>query len=158
MDFFKTLIRPDHEKYPDRAKVGRAANLLQIGEFQFLQFAYKEWFGQEMPSAMIDRFFDSYMLSDGVPFWARHHARKIISLDADGVLDDADPAYHRYDTNYVMRVPHGVRRFFVATTVVVGFLCGGIVVAHLSVGEGTSILPPYFEKGELVPVKAKRNP
>ncbi len=156
MDFFKTLIRPDRENHPDRAEVGRAANLLQIGEFQFLQLAYKEWFGQEMPSAMIDRLFDSYMLGDGVPHWARHHARKIISLDARGNLDVADPAYHRYDTNYMMHVPHGVR-FIVATSIVVGFMCGGIVVGHLSVGEGISILPPYSEKGELAPVKAKHN-
>ncbi len=106
---------------------------------------------------MIDRLFDSYMLSDAVPFWARHHARKIIALDADDKLDDADPAYHRYDSNYVMNVPHGVRKFIVATTIVVGVLCGGILVGHYSVDEGTTIWPPYFEKGELEPVKAKRN-
>ena len=157
MDFFKTLIRPDREKHPERAEVGHAANLLQIGEFQFLQLAYTEWFGHEMPEAMFDRLFDSFMLGDGVPFWARHHARKIIALDAHDKLDDADPAYHRYDTNYVTHVPHGVRRFIVATTIVVGFMCGGILVGHFSVGEGTSILPPYFEKGELDPVKAKHN-
>lgn len=155
MDFFETLLRPDREKHPDRAEVGRAANLLQIGEFQFLQLAYAAWFGREMPLPMMDRLFDSFMLGDWVPFWARDHARKIIALDAAGTLDDADPAYHRYDTNYVMHVPHGVRKFIVATTIVVGVVCSGFLVVHFSIGEGTTIWPPYFEKGELVPVKAK---
>jgi hypothetical protein len=157
MDFFRTLIRPDHEKHPERAKVGRAANLLQIGEFQFLQLAYREWFGHEIPPTIVDHLFDSYMIDNRVPFWARHHARKIIALDAGGNLDDADPAYHRYDSNYVVRVPHGVRHFIVAMTIVIGFVFGGLLVGHYSVGEGGSIMPPYFEKGELVPIKAKHN-
>ena len=157
MDFFKTLIRPDHEKYPERAQVGRAANLLQVGEFQFLQLAYREWFGHDMPTAMFNRLFDSYMLGDGVPYWAQHHARKIIDMDSNGDLDDSAPEYHRYDSNYVRNVPHGVRQFIVATSIVAGFMCGGILLGHFSVGEGTSILPPYFEKGELEPVKAKNN-
>ena len=79
MDFFKTLIRPDHEKYPERAQVGRAANLLQVGEFQFLQLAYREWFGHDMPTAMFNRLFDSYMLGDGVPYWVVVDVRSRVS-------------------------------------------------------------------------------
>ena len=38
--FFQTLIQPDREEHPERALIARAANLLQVGEFQLLQLAY----------------------------------------------------------------------------------------------------------------------
>jgi len=44
MNFFETLIHPDREELEnaERVLVCRAANVLQIGEFQLLQLAYKE--------------------------------------------------------------------------------------------------------------------
>ena len=151
MTFLHTLLRPDHEEQPERAEVGRAANLLQIGEFQFLQLAYREWHREELPPVLGDRLFDSYMLRNQVPHWARHHARRIIELDQKGLLTDSDPLYHRYDANYIPHVPHGRRRFAAAVMVVAGFLCGGILVGHYVGGEGTSVLPPYFDRGEVDP-------
>ena len=47
--FFKTLIRPDQEEDPERTLVARAANVLQVGEFQLLQLAYHEWHGHDLP-------------------------------------------------------------------------------------------------------------
>ncbi len=32
---WQTLLRPDREENPDRADMVKAANILQIGEFQF---------------------------------------------------------------------------------------------------------------------------
>ena len=49
MNLFETLIHPDREEHPERAEVARAANLLQIGEFQLLQLAYQDWFGTDNP-------------------------------------------------------------------------------------------------------------
>ena len=156
MTLLQTLLRPDHDDAPERAEVARAANLLQIGEFQLLQLAYRDWHDHDMPPALVDGLFDRYMLHNQVPHWARHYARRIIDLDSQGQLDDSDPAYHRYDPNYVTHVPQGRRRFAMAVTIVAGFLCGGILVGHYAGGEGTSILPPYFDKGEFDQEAGKR--
>ncbi len=50
MNLFETLFHPDREEHPERKEVARAANLLQVGEFQLLQLAYKDWFDKEIPS------------------------------------------------------------------------------------------------------------
>ena len=65
--FFQTLIRPDREESAQRAEVAKAANLLQVGEFQFLQLAYSEWHGEEMSEELINHLFMAYMLYDQVP-------------------------------------------------------------------------------------------
>lgn len=151
-DFFYTLIRPDREEAPERAEVARAANLLQIGEFQLLQLAYGEWYGREMPPGMIDALFGSYMLHNRVPHWARHYARRIIDLDAAGRLNDRDPHYHRYDPPAGRELPTGARRFALAATIVTVCVFGGLWSAHLAVfeaGHSGSVLPPYFSDKEL---------
>ncbi|NNG03034.1 MAG: hypothetical protein HKM95_02910 [Inquilinus sp.] len=147
--FFQTLIHPDHEDEPERLLVISAANILEIGEFQLLQLAHFDWYGADMPEAMFDRMFSSYMVHGIIPPWARHYARQIIELDEAGQLDFRDPAYHRYDSEYVTSVPDGVRKFCYASLILVVMLGGGILISSLSTFEGTSILPPYFERGEL---------
>lgn len=147
--FFQTLLRPDHEDDPSKLIVIRAANILQVGEFQLLQLAYYDWYGKELPDHLTDDMFSAYMLRDVIPGWARHYARRIIELDEAGHLDANDPAHHRYDHNYVISVPNGVRKFCVASLILVAVLGGGILLGSLSTGEGVSILPPYFERGEL---------
>ena len=147
MNLFETLIRPDKEEHPERAEIARAANLLQIGEFQVLQLAWAEWHGSEMPPAVTDRLFGSYMLQNRVPHWARAYARRIIAQDAAGTLDEGDPRFHRYDPPPGRALPTGVRRFALATAVVMGCVFGGIYTAHLETWRGGntgSVLPPYF--------------
>ena len=70
MTLLQALIRPDRGENARRAEVARAANLLQVGELQFLQLAYDEWRGREMPEALINRLFTAYMLHDQTPWWA----------------------------------------------------------------------------------------
>lgn len=148
MNFFETLIHPDKEEDPERAVVAQAANLLQVGEFQLLQLAYKDWFGEAMPKALVDNLFHTYMLYNEVPHWARQYARKIIADEGRGELDDLDPGYHVYDADYHTFVPDGVRKFIVATSILVICIGGGIWVANLAAGEALSVLPPYFESKE----------
>ena len=145
----QTLLRPDHEDDPERLVVIRAANILQVGEFQLLQLAYVDWHGEDLPEHLTDDMFSAYMLRGVIPGWARHYARRIIELDEAGQLDANDPAYHRYDHNYVVSVPHGFRKFCMASLILVAVLGGGILLGSMSTGAGTSILPPYFERGEL---------
>ena len=68
--FFKTLMHPDQEdeEGDERAEVAKAANILQIGEFQLLQLAYHAWFDEDLPKVMVDKLFIDYMLRDEVPY------------------------------------------------------------------------------------------
>lgn len=149
MSLWKTLIRPDREENPEHAEVSRAANLLQIGEFQFLQLAYFNWFDKDMSRADCDRLFSAYMLHNQTPHWTRRYARHINNLDTAGTLDDRDPAYHRYDPDHGDRFPVGVLRFCGAVAIITIFVGGGLWMSN-EVAEPTSqILPPYFSDKEI---------
>jgi hypothetical protein len=149
LDFIKVVIRPDKEEDPEASIVARAANILQVGEFQLLQLAYHDWYGQELPSALCDQLFQAYMLHDQIPIWARHYARHVIDLDASDLIEPNDPFYHRYDRDYVTHVPKGVRGFVLASMFLVTVLVGGLVMGRLTAGESSTLLPPYIDVQEL---------
>ncbi len=149
--FFQTLLRPDGEEDRERVEVAKAANLLQIGEFQLLQLAYYAWHGEEMPEAANDRVFRAYMLRGQVPAWARHYARRVIELDEAGELDDGDPRYHRYDVDYFKAMPLGARKFVFAVCCIAFVMGGGLVLGQRMPVKVTSILPPYFSEQEISP-------
>ena len=119
MNLFHTLMRPDKEEleHGERVLVAKAANLLQVGEFQLLQLAYRDWHNKDLPEALVSQLFSSYMFKDEVPHWARHYARKIVDADENGALNDNEPSYHAYDHDYHTSVPRGVRRFWMAVGV-----------------------------------------
>ena len=148
---WETLLHPDHEELAmkERLVVISAANQLQVGEFQLLQLAYREWHDKELPEALGSKLFTSYMLHNHVPHWARHYARRIIDGYERGELDDNAPKFHRYDEDYHTQVPQGVQRFWVAVAGVIIAVFGGIYIANQVVGSATSILPPYFEANDL---------
>lgn len=146
INFIKTLIRPDQEEDPERTVVARAANILQVGEFQLMQLAYHDWYGQELPAALCDQLFQAYMLRDEIPTWARHYARRIIDFEDRGLIDCNDAYYHRYDREYVTHVPQGVRQFTVASVILASILVLGVVIGELAAGEDGSLLPPYFDQ------------
>ena len=146
INFIKTLIRPDQEEDPERTVVARAANILQVGEFQLMQLAYHDWYGQELPAALCDQLFQAYMLRDEIPTWARHYARRIIDFEDRGLIDCNDAYYHRYDREYVTHVPQGVRQFTVVSVILASILVLGVVIGELAAGEDGSLLPPYFDQ------------
>ena len=145
MSFLRTLLQPDYEESPERALVGNAANILQIGEFQLLQLAYFEWFEQEMPEATTHRVFQAYMVKSDVPPWARKFARKVVDADAAGEIDANHEYFHRYDQNRATYNPTGIRKFVIACSLIFGLLGGGMILSHYSAQDGPSILPPYFD-------------
>lgn len=149
MSLLQTLLRPDHDDNPDRARSARAANLLQVGEFQLVQLAYFEWFGEDLPEALGHRVFNAYMLRDQVPPWVRHYTRRILALDEAGQLDDRDPAYHRYDPASLR--PGDVRmwRFVIVSAAVAFCVLGAFGLSFELAGKATSVLPPYFSDEEL---------
>ena len=65
----KTLVKPDWDDNPKRSEILDAANLLQIGEFQLVQLAYKVWFREELPEHRIDKIFNEYMFTGIIPIW-----------------------------------------------------------------------------------------
>ena len=144
-------MNPDHEEKElgEKAIVAKAANLLQVGEFQLLQLAYFDWHGEELGEEMSSILFKSYMIEHQVPPWARHYARKIMALSDDGQLNDREPSYHRYDRDYHENGPRGVKAFCVASAVCVFMLVGGIMLADKTATKSTTILPPYFSEDEL---------
>ena len=147
----ETLLRPDHddEEMKERLVVIEAANQLQVGEFQLLQLAYREWHGDDLPEALVTKLFTSYMLHNQVPHWARHYARRIVVGYERGELDDNAPQFHRYDHDYHTSVPQGVQRFCFAAASVIIAVFGSIYVANEVVDRPTSLLPPYFEEKDL---------
>ena len=152
LKLIKTLLKPDREDGdPASAEVAQAANILQIGEFQLLQLAYEEWYGEPIPDAETNRLFADYMLRRQVPHWARHYARRIIVKDELGDLDDGNPAYHRYDSEYYKALPLGARRLALAVCCLVFVMGGVLFVGHVAPISVTSVLPPYFTEKELTP-------
>jgi len=151
MNLWQTLLRPDREEQEtaERREVGRAANILQVGEFQLLQLAYRAWHDGDLPEALVDRLFHDYMLHDEVPHWARHYARQILRLDEAGRLDINHAQYHLYDSEFGESVPNGARRFWVAAGGLFVLLGTAIAVAEYSVDSPTSQFPPYFNEKEI---------
>lgn len=152
MGLLKTLLKPDHDENPDRSMIAHAANLLQIGEFQFLQLAYAEWYGDEMRASDTDRAFSEYMLNGRIPAYVRSFARKIIAEYDANAIDPNDPKYHRYDVDYHTSVPNGMRQFVTVSMTIAILVFGVILVTELSVrsnSESASLFPPYFDKKEI---------
>ena len=96
----RTLIKPDWDDDPKRSEILDAANLLQVGEFQLVQLAYKDWYREELPEGKIDKIFGEYMFKKIIPIWATFYARDIIKLDKANALSSHDERYHIYDYEF----------------------------------------------------------
>lgn len=147
--FFHTLLRPDQEEDPERTLVARAANILQVGEFQLLQLAYEDWFGRVMSGELSDEMFRAYMMRGEIPAWAQAFARWVIRQDEIGLLDGNDPHFHRFDNDYVTMVPQGWRKFAMASLLLVFLFATALLAGEMGSVQVTSVLPPYFQDKEL---------
>ncbi len=153
--FLATLMRPDREDDPERGLVIQAANILQVGEFQFLQLAFSERYGHDMPMQEVDRYFRHFIVEGNTPVWAIAHAERIVDWDARGLLAANNPDFHRFDNMHYSKIPRGTRRFAIAVACLALALGGGLALSHFAVQKGsTSILPPFFQEEELPQVQA----
>ena len=148
-NFFKTLLHPDHDDDPERSLISRAANILQIGEFQLLQLAYNDWHGSEIAGTELDRLFGDYMLRQQVTHWMRHYARTIIDGYESGQIDIDEPYYHRYDHTYTRYEHDGRRKFITAVMILIIAIFGSILLSHWTIQGKGSIFPPYFGHEDL---------
>ncbi|MBT4042911.1 MAG: hypothetical protein HOK21_12275 [Rhodospirillaceae bacterium] len=155
MNLFDTLLNPDRDEFPNRTVVSNAANLLDVGEFQFLQLAFVHWHGRDMRQDEIDAIFNSFMVHSEVPGWALLYARDICQLDRVGELDSADPAYHRFDVAGTAKARVNPRAGFIAAMVFLVGTLGGALAIAAQTAECAGEFPPCLSSSEITGPIAK---
>ena len=158
----KTLIKPDWDDDPKRSEILNAANLLQIGEFQLIQLAYKVWFREDLPENKINKIFEEYMIRGIIPIWVTYYAKDIIKLDNANILNGYDEKYHVYDHEFGeyiyddrLRIRRGIQY---ATIIILAFvIIHFMAINYVNVEESASFYPPYIEKRNVYPELYKKN-
>tara|TARA_B100000686_G_scaffold315408_1_gene362321 strand:+ start:738 stop:1253 length:516 start_codon:yes stop_codon:yes gene_type:complete len=158
----KTLIKPDWEDNPKRSEILHAANLLQVGEFQLIQLAYKVWYGKELPEDKISKIFSEYMITGIIPIWVTYYAKDILKLDKAKVLDAYNQKYHIYDHEFGEYIKDDRQRkrrgTLYATIVLFVFIASHYMAAnYVSIEEPADLFPPYLEKSIAYPELYKKN-
>ena len=152
----KTLIKPDWDDNPKRSEVLNAANLLQIGEFQLIQLAYKVWYQSELPEEKINKIFGEYMVNNIIPIWVTYYAQDIIKLSDANVLNNYDEKYHIYDHEfgeYIYDNKQRRRRGVLYATIItfVFIVSHYMAINYVEDNESASFYPPYIEKQVVYP-------
>ena len=152
----KTLIKPDYDDNPKRSEILHAANLLQIGEFQLIQLAYKAWYKQDLPEDKINNIFNEYMVNGIIPIWVTAYARDILKLDQANVLDSYNEKYHIYDHEFGAYINDKKQRrrrgIFYALIIGVVFIASHYMAINYVADEGSAgFYPPYVEKRVVYP-------
>jgi len=150
----KTLIKPDWDDSPKRSEIIQAANLIQIGEFQLIQLAYKNWYKKDLPEDKINHIFNEYVVNEIIPIWVIYYAKDIIKLDKANVLDGYNNKYHIYDHEFGQYISDEKQRKSrgIFYTILIGLV---FVATHYmainNVEEAASFYPPYVEKKIVYP-------
>ena len=152
----KTLIKPDWDDSPKRSEILNAANLLQIGEFQLIQLAYKVWYNENLPEDKINKIFCEYMITGIIPIWATYYAKDILKLDRANVLDSYNEKYHVYDHEfgaYIYNDQQRRRRGILYTTIIAfAFIASHyMAINYVEYEESAGFYPPYIEKRVIYP-------
>jgi len=152
----KTLVKPDWDDNPKRSEILDAANLLQIGEFQLIQLAYKVWYMEELPEHRIDKIFSEYMVTGIIPIWVTYYAKDIIKLARANDLNSYNEKYHVYDHEfgaYIYDNKQRRRRGVVyATIIAIVFIASHyMAINYVEDEESASFYPPYIEKRVVYP-------
>ena len=150
----KTLIKPDWDENQKRSEILHATNLLQIGEFQLIQLAYKVWYKEDLPEDKINNIFSEYMVTGIIPIWVTAYAKDILKLDQANVLDSYNEKYHVYDHEFGAYIYDNRQRrrrgVLYATIIVCVFVVTHFMAANY-VEEPASFYPPYIEKRVVYP-------
>ena len=152
----KTLIKPDWDDNPKRSKILHAANLLQIGEFQLIQLAYKVWYKEDLPEDKINNIFSEYMITGIIPIWVTYYAKDILKLDQANVLDSYNAKYHVYDHEFGKTIENDQERkkrgVFYTLIIGIVFIASHYMAINYVEDEGSaSFYPPYVEKRVVFP-------
>ena len=156
----KTLIKPDWDDSPKRSEIIQAANLIQIGEFQLIQLAYKDWYNENLPEDKINIIFNEYMVSGIIPIWVTYYARDIIKLDKANVLESYNKKYHVYDHEFGEHIDDEKKRnnlgIFYTVLIVFVFIASHYMAIN-NVDEPAGFYPPYIEKKVVYPELYKKD-
>jgi len=152
----KTLIKPDWDDNPKRSEILDAANLLQIGEFQLIQLAYKVWYKEDLPEDKINKIFSEYMVTGIIPIWVTYYAKDIIKLEQANALNSYNEKYHVYDHEfgtYIYDEKQRRKRGILYATIItfVFILSHYMAVNYVEDEESASFYPPYIEKRVVYP-------
>ena len=152
----KTLVKPDWDDTPKRSEILDAANLLQIGEFQLIQLAYKVWYNKDLPEDKINKIFSEYMITGIIPIWVTYYAKDILKLNQANVLDSYNEKYHVYDHEfgkYIYNEQQRRRRGVLYATIIALVFIASHYMAINYVGDEESAVfsPPYIEKRVVYP-------
>ena len=152
----KTLVKPDWDDNPKRSEILDAANLLQIGEFQLIQLAYKVWYMEELPEHRIDKIFSEYMVTGIIPIWVTYYAKDILKLNQANVLDSYNEKYHVYDHEFGAYIYDNKQRrkrgVVYATIIAIVFIASHyMAINYVNDEESASFYPPYIEKRVVYP-------
>ena len=155
-DLLKTLVKPNWDDNPKRSEILHAANLLQIGEFQLIQLAYKVWYNENLPEDKINNIFSEYMITGIIPIWVTYYAKDILKLDQGKVLDSYNEKYHVYDHEFGTYIYDNKQRkrrgILYATIIAFVFIASHcIAINYVEVEESASFYPPYIEKRVVYP-------
>ena len=157
-NLLKTLVKPDWDDNPKRSEILYAANLLQIGEFQLIQLAYKAWYNEDLPETKINKIFSEYMVTGVIPIWVAYYAKDILKLDKAKVLDSYNNKYHVYDHEFGKHISNERQRkrrgIFYALIIVFVFVSSHYMAANY-VEEPAGFYPPYIEKRVVYPEQYK---
>jgi hypothetical protein len=155
----KTLIKPDWDNSPKRSEIIQAANLIQIGEFQLIQLAYKSWYQEDLPEDKINIIFKKYMVTGIIPIWVTYYAKDILALDKANSLDSYNKKYHIYDHEFGQHISDEKQRRTrgIFYTILIGLV---FVFSHYmavkSVDQPAGFYPPYIEKKVIYPELYKK--
>jgi len=72
--------------------VARAAQLLEVSEYELFLRAYRTWHHEVPDQRRIETQFAACMFGNSVPYWARDYARKILLADAQVSPQPSSPA------------------------------------------------------------------
>ena len=145
----KTLVKPDWDDNPKRSEILHAANLLQIGEFQLIQLAYKVWYKENLPEKKINIIFSEYMITGIIPIWVTYYARDIIKMERANALNIYNEKYHVYDHEFGAYIHDNKQRkkrgiFY---TIIIGIVfIGSHYMAANYMEEPAGLFPPYVKK------------
>ena len=156
----KTLVKPDWDDNPKRSEILDAANLLQIGEFQLIQLAYKVWYKKDLPEDKINKIFSEYMVTEIIPIWVTYYARDIIKMEYAKALNIHDKKYHVYDHEFGSYIRDEKQRrnrgIFYAIIIGFVFISSHYMAANYS-EEPAGFYPPYIEKRVVYPELYKKD-
>ena len=150
----KTLVKPDWDDNPKRSEILHAANLLQIGEFQLIQLAYKVWYQKDLPEEKINKIFSEYMVTGIIPVWVTYYAKDIIKMERANVLNSYDDRYHVYDHEFggkIFNEKHRKKLGIRYAIIIIFTFVLSHYIAIKYVEEAADLSVPYFEKKVIYP-------